>query len=143
MSVFEAGVALVLALISAAVGYIGVKLQSKAANKAQENIANSLLTTGYGTLVERIQKDNDDLRKRLEDADQARDEKLMGTTSLVQAKADNEYVEALEKRLDRAWTRIDATEGRLEKAEKELEDCKKEIAEQIRALETRINGEKK
>lgn len=132
-----------LGLLSAVVGIVGVKLQSKAANKVQDNLANSQLTSGYADFVKALQEDRAELRRKLEEKEEERDQKLMGTASLVQAKADNEYVEALEKRLDRAWTRIDATEGRLENAEKELEDCKKEIVKQIQALETRINGEEK
>lgn len=137
MSLFEAAIAITLGLISAVVGIFGIKLQSKAADKAEENTANALLTTATGDLLKQYQNDIADLRQRLQ-ATQEQSQRLSGAVSLVPTKADNDYVVGLEHRLDRAWARIDVAEARLEKADKRLDECQAEMDAKIKALEARL-----
>lgn len=138
-----------IALLSIVVTYIGIHYSRKASDKAADNTANAQLTTGYADFVKALQEDRIELRQKLEAAEQARDQRVMGAVNLVDAKADREEVVAVEERLKRAWDRIDADEtrrkraeknfeDRLEKAEKDFEDCKKEMGEKIRALEAKL-----
>lgn len=136
-----------IALIGASIpAYLLFRSGTKADANADENTAitaNALIQTSYSDLVGRLERESGELRRKLEAADEARDQKLMGTVNLVQEKAGREEVAALEERLERAWKRIDADEtrrrteetrrresekdfkDRLEKAEAELEECKR------------------
>lgn len=118
----------------------------KADDASDENTANSLIYTGYDKLVKNLQDDRTDLRHKLEEAEKARDQRLMGAVNNVQTtKADREYVEELEKRLEtfreRSWARADADEARLDRALQEVADCRKEMDEKIAALEARLKGQ--
>lgn len=140
MSFFEAGAGLLLGLLSVALAYLAYRRGSRADVAAQETSANAQVYAGYALLVKQVQADNDDLRRKLQESDQKQDQRMTGADSVVQSKADSEYVEALEKRLDRCLARMDGAEKRLEQAEKDVEDCKKEMEEKIRVLEARLEG---
>lgn len=60
----------VIGLLSTGLAYLGYKRGSRADDAAQENAANAQVYAGYGGLLQHIQEDNVDIRRRLAECEQ-------------------------------------------------------------------------
>lgn len=77
----ELALGMIIATLTPLVGYLGLRARSRAdtavsqtAAAAQEDAANAALYAGYGGLLQHIQEDNADLRRRLIIAEEAASE---------------------------------------------------------------------